>query len=65
MNAVIFYCAGGTMFAVGSLMMRNTERYHSEGGSSFERMQTRRLLGIIVLIAATMLLGLGLLTQFD
>ena len=65
MNPIHLYCAGATLYALGSLMLRNTEKYRSDGGSSFERMQTRRTLGFIVLIAATMVVGMGLLAQFE
>ncbi len=59
----IFYCAAAGLFALAIVCLNGTSVYSTVGGSDYERRRTRRTVGIILLIAAALLLGVAIVGQ--
>ena len=65
MNAKIAYLVlVGLLYVLGALFMKNTHPYAGSGREPFESKQQRRIIGTILLVTATLLLGVGGLTQY-
>ena len=52
------------LVVLGGLLIRKTSLHTRKGGTKFERRMMRRTLGEMLLIAAVLLLTIGLLRQF-
>jgi uncharacterized membrane protein len=61
---IIFYLGAGGLFVLGVLCMWHTSPYTRAGGNTYERRRTRRIAGVLLLIAGAIILGLGALNQF-
>jgi hypothetical protein len=64
MITIMFYLGALGLFGLGSLLIRHTSPYSRSGGAKYERKRTRKIVGVILLIAGVLLLGLGVLRQF-
>jgi hypothetical protein len=64
MITIVFYLGAVGLFGLGALLLRKTSPYSRVGGIRYERKRTRKIVGAILLIAAALLLGLGLLNEF-
>ena len=62
-TAVLYVGAVG-LFVVGALCIRHTSPFSRAGGTNYERKKQRKIVGEILLIAATLLLGLAMLSEF-
>jgi hypothetical protein len=51
------------LYCLGALCLRNTHPYSWSRGEKFESKQKRRLAGTLLLVAATLVLGVAGLTQ--
>jgi O-antigen/teichoic acid export membrane protein len=60
---VLFLVATG-LVGFCAVLMRGTAPYSGEGGSDYEKRKTRRLLGILLLVAGAICFGIALLAQF-
>jgi uncharacterized membrane protein len=64
MITILFYLGAAGLFGLGAFLVRKTSPYSRVGGTQYERKRKRKIIGAILLIAAALLLGLGLLNQF-
>jgi hypothetical protein len=64
-KAIVPYVLAFGLLGIGGVMMRHTSRYTRAGGEEFERRMKRRVIGIVLLIAGIMFLGLAVLNQFE
>jgi hypothetical protein len=60
----LYLAAVGLLYGLGALCMKNTHPYSGSRKEKFESKQERRLIGTILLVTATLLLGVALLTQY-
>jgi len=60
---LMFYLGALGLFVLGGFLLKRTSPYTRVGGAKFERRMLRRTVGIIVLIAATMVLVLAVLSE--
>jgi hypothetical protein len=64
MAAIFFYVLSLILFGLGVLLLRKTSPYSRAGGLKYERKMRRKVIGVILLIAAVLAFGLALLCQF-
>jgi hypothetical protein len=64
MKTLMFYLGALGLFSLGSYLIRKSSPYTRSGGTKYERRVKRKVLGEILLIAAALLLGLAVLSQF-
>jgi hypothetical protein len=64
MSPIMFYLVAVALFGLGALLIRNTDPHESSGGDRYAARMRRRLAGKISMVAATLSLGLGIMTQF-
>jgi len=64
MTPMMFYLGALGLFGLGSLFIRNTAPYRSSGGGEYERRRKRRLMGKILMGAATLPVAMGMMSQF-
>jgi cell division septal protein FtsQ len=64
MDPITIYLGALGLFGLGAFFTRKTPRGLRLGGAKYERRRKRKILGVILLIAAVLLLVLGVLTQF-
>jgi len=64
MTAFLFYFFSVVLFGVGTLCLRKTSPYSRAGDTNYGRKMTRKVIGEIIMVAAALTLGLGILTQF-
>ncbi len=65
MSTFLLYIGSAVSFGLGALLMRKTSPFSRVGGTKFERRMKRKILGEILMVAAFLLLGLGLASQFS
>jgi len=58
------YLGALALYVLGALMLYRTTPYSRLGGAQLERRKKRKMIGMICLIAATLLLGIAILSQF-
>jgi accessory gene regulator protein AgrB len=61
---IFSYLGALVLFVLGVLCIWHTSPYSRVGGAIYEKRRKRRGLGVILLFAAVLLLGMGVLTQF-
>ena len=64
MNPIMFYLGALGLLILGSLLIQNSTTYSTAGGTKFERRMKRKMAGVLFLIAAGLLIGLAVLSQF-
>jgi hypothetical protein len=64
MNTIMFYLGALALFGLSTVLIGETSPYSRSVGPTFERKRKRRLVGQIVLVMATLSLGIGVLAQF-
>ena len=64
MNSVIFYLGALALFGLFTIFNKKTSPWSRSGGIKYVKKRKRKLIGKILLIIATLSLGLGVLTQF-
>ena len=60
----MFYLGALGLFVLGSLLLRNTSPYSRVGGVTYDKRRKRRSIGVILLFAGAILLGIAVLRQF-
>jgi hypothetical protein len=64
MNEMGFYLAAVVMMGLGAFLVMNTSPYSRMGGAKYERRRRRRDFGVLLMILATIVLGVGLISHF-
>jgi hypothetical protein len=65
MMTPIFYPGAVALFCLDALCMKKTSPYTRAGGTTYERRRTRKIVGVVLLIAGTRLFGIGVLSQIS
>jgi hypothetical protein len=65
MNPVVFYLAACALFGFSAMLLRRTSPYSRCGGAAYEKRRIRRLVGEILIIAATIVVAVGIIAQLD
>jgi hypothetical protein len=64
MNTMAFYLGALALGGFSVILIRSASPYSLSGCSVYERKRNRRLIGVILLVVATLFLGIGGLAQF-
>jgi len=63
MNPIMIYLGALGLFGLGYLLIRNTSPFSRLSDAEHKKRRKRKIAGEILLIAAVLLLGLGILIQ--
>ena len=64
MNIMMFYLGALALFGLSAILIRDTSPFSRMGCATYERKRRRWLMGVILLIMATLALGIGMLAHF-
>jgi len=64
MHTILFYLGALALYGLGASCIRNTQRYSRLGGDRYLWKEKRRVIGVILIVMATISLGTGILSQF-
>jgi hypothetical protein len=63
MNVIVCYVGAVGLYGMGALCLRHTSPYSRAGGDHYLRRDRRRLIAMVMLVAATLCLATGLMIQ--